>query len=60
MFRKQRVTDAKIREKLTQILSVLDEYLGDTDPDFTDCSDEEIQEEDPVFWSVKELANLLR
>ena len=49
------------RQKLEAIFSVLDGFLGDTDPYFSeDITDTEIREEEPVFWAAKEIDLLLR
>ena len=50
---------AAVVSRLKRMSYVLDEYLGDTDPMFDeDMTDEEIQQEEPIFWISKEL-NLL-
>ena len=47
-------------DKLRKIFNALDHALGDTDPDFPeDMTDDEIREEEPVFWAAKELSVLL-
>ena len=47
-------------KKLKDIFHALDEFLGDTDPDFPeDMTDEEIRAEEPVFWAAKELGGLI-
>jgi len=48
------------RERLRQIHSALDVALGDTDPSFPeDITDDEIRDQDPLFWATKELAGLI-
>ena len=50
----------KTKSKLRNIFNALDSYLGDTDPDFPeDTTDDEIRQEEPVFWAAKELAAIL-
>jgi len=50
------IPDKKIRD----IFNALDKALGDTDPDFPeDTTDDEIREEEPVFWAAKELAGYI-
>ena len=53
----------KIKEfekKLKEIVHVLDELLGDTDPDIADgMDDESIKQEYPLFWATRELFALL-
>lgn len=47
-------------KKLIAIHSALDAALGDSDPYIDDeMSDEDIAEQEPVFWAAKELAKLL-
>ena len=49
-----------IIKRLQKIVLALDDYLGDTDPDFPeDMTDEEIREEEPIFWACKELSSLI-
>ena len=54
-----------IRSKLSEISGVLDLHIGDTDPDTWDAfddrpmTDQEIQDEYPVFWACSELNMLL-
>jgi len=45
--------------KLVQIHGALDRALGDTDPDTYGLTDEEVREEEPVFWAAKEIAGLI-
>lgn len=48
------------KKKLIAIHSALYEKLGDTDPYFDeDMTDEDIRNEDPVFWACKELGAYL-
>lgn len=48
-------------EKIRQIFNALDVALGDTDPDFPeDTTDDEIRNEEPVFWAAKELSRYLK
>lgn len=48
-------------KKLREIHSALDKHLGDTDPYFPeDITDDEIRDEDPVFWAAKELAVFIK
>lgn len=50
----------EIQEKIQKIINTLDHYLGDTDPDFPeDMTDDEIRQEEPVFWATKELSKLI-
>ena len=47
-------------DKLQKIFNALDESLGDTDPDILeDATDDEIREEEPVFWAAKEIAKII-
>ena len=47
-------------DKLQKIFNALDESLGDTDPDILeDATDDEIREEEPVFWAAKEIAGII-
>jgi len=42
------------------IFSVLDNELGDTDPEFEeDDTDEYIKNAEPIFWCAKTLSSLL-
>jgi len=53
--------DSKTKKKLEEIFTVLDLYIGDTDPYFDDeMTDEDIRDEEPVFWACKEIGLLLR
>lgn len=46
--------------KLAEIVRVLDRTLGDTDPYFgDDTTDDDIRDEAPVWWAVRELRALL-
>jgi len=47
------------KAKLLAIFNTLDAALGDTDVDVTGMTQQEIQEEEPVFWCAKEIAKLL-
>lgn len=48
-------------DKLRKIFNALDYALGDTDPDFPeDMTDDEIRNEEPVFWAAKELSVYLK
>jgi hypothetical protein len=50
---------AQIKKQLVQIHTALCS-LGDSDPYFPDdFTDDEIREEDPVFWAAKEIAGLI-
>jgi len=47
-------------KKVEEMFNALDNYLGDTDPFFDDViTDEEIKNEEPVFWVAKELSRYL-
>ena len=47
-------------KKVEEMFNALDNFLGDTDPFFDDViSDEEIRNEEPVFWVAKELSRYL-
>lgn len=46
------------REKLLEIHRALDEASGDSEPQ-DDITDEEMREQDPLFWAVVELGKLL-
>ena len=49
-----------LKEKLAEIISVLDNVLGDTDPNLPeDMTDDEIRIEEPLFWAVRELNALV-
>lgn len=47
------------KAKLLAIFNTLDAALGDTDVDVTGMTQQEIQEEEPVFWCAKEIAKIL-
>ena len=48
-------------KKIKQIFNALDNALGDTDPDFPEnTTDDEIRNEEPVFWAAKELSTYLK
>jgi len=48
------------KKKVQKMFNALDNFLGDTDPFFgEDITDEEIRNEEPVFWVAKELSNYL-
>ena len=48
-------------KKLQKIFNALDNHLGDTDPDILeDATDEEICDEEPVFWAANEIAKILK
>jgi len=48
-------------EKLQKIFNALDNHLGDTDPDILeDATDDEIRDEEPVFWAANEIAKILK
>ena len=50
-----------IKDKLQKIADVLDKYLGDSDPYFLDAmTDDDIKEEEPIFWAHKELINIIK
>ena len=47
-------------DKLQKIFAALDESLGDTDPDILeDATDDEIRDEEPVFWAAREIAKII-
>ena len=49
-----------INDKLHKIVHVLDDYLGDSDPQLEDdMTDEDIKQEYPIFWATKELFSIL-
>ena len=45
-------------EKLKLIHGALDEVMGDSDP-IDDMTDDEIREQDPLFWATMKLAELI-
>jgi len=48
-------------KKLQKIFNALDNHLGDTDPDILeDATDDEIRDEEPVFWAANEIAKILK
>jgi len=50
-----------MKKDLEEILTVLDEYLGDTDPSFPeDWTEEDIKEEEPIFWICQKISFLLK
>lgn len=49
-----------MREALKDIADSLDNELGDTNPDFGELTDNEIREEDPVFWSCQQANKALK
>lgn len=49
-----------LKKKLQDIVDVLDNVLGDTDPFIDDdATDEDIQDEFPVFWACQKLNILI-
>jgi len=55
------IKDKSMKTKLQDIFNVLDEYLGDTDPDIDDdMTDDEIKECEPLFWCAKEIMGLIK
>lgn len=49
-----------LKHRLLQIHDALESHLGDSDSwTSEDMTDEEIREEDPVFWAAKEVASLI-
>ncbi len=49
------------KRKLQAIFDVLDAECGDTDPaDLEDWTDDEIIEEEPIFWACRELSKLIK
>ena len=49
------------REKLQIIFDTLEGVLGDTEPFIDeDMTDDEIREEEPIFWCAKEIMGLLK
>jgi len=50
-----------VKKKLKQIFDALSTALGDTDPFIDeDVTDDEIRDDEPVFWAAKELAGILQ
>ena len=49
----------KQKAKLVKIHGVLSDADGDTYPDTTGMTDEEIKDEFPLLWACKELAGLI-
>ncbi len=48
------------KEKLLAIHEVLSSYLGDTEPCLDDdMTDEEIRQEEPIYWAAVEIAKLV-
>ena len=39
---------------LAKIADTLDRHLGDTDPELTHLTDDEIRDSDPVWWCCRE------
>jgi hypothetical protein len=49
-----------LKHRLLQIHDALESLLGDSDSwTSEDMTDEEIREEDPIFWAAKEIASLI-
>jgi len=48
-----------IIKRLKKVGITLDNYLGDTDPDTLGMTDEEIREEEPIFWACMEIFSLI-
>jgi len=54
------IIEKEAREIIEAVANVLDKYLGDTDPAFPeDFTDEDIMQEEPIFWACRELFYLL-
>lgn len=54
------IIEKEARKRIKEVANVLDNYLGDTDPDFPeDITNNEIKEEEPIFWACRELFSLL-
>lgn len=54
------VEPVALKHRLLQIHDALESHLGDSDSwTSEDMTDEEIREEDPVFWAAKEVASLI-
>ncbi len=50
----------RLREVMKEVSDALDIALGDTDPDFPeDMTDDDIRDEDPVFWACKTINKAL-
>jgi hypothetical protein len=49
-----------MKKELEEIFDVLDEYLGDTDPNIPDdMNDEEVKEEYPILWVTQQISKLI-
>jgi len=49
-----------MRSQLQKVIDTLDNLLGDTDPDLPDdMTDDEIRQEEPLFWSVTTLNEIM-
>jgi hypothetical protein len=54
------VEPVALKHRLLQIHDALESHLGDSDSwTSEDMTDEEIREEDPIFWAAKEIASLI-
>jgi hypothetical protein len=50
-----------MKEKLQAIFDTLEGVLGDTDPFIEeDMTDDEIREEEPIFWCAREIIGLIK
>ena len=48
-------TTIDVFARVHTVFKVLDDLLGDTDPDCGDMTDDEIKTEEPLFWACREL-----
>ncbi len=50
-----------MKDKLKVIFDTLEGVLGDTEPWIEeDMTDDEIREEEPIFWCAKEVMSLIK
>ena len=50
---------SELLPRIEHIVSALDSALGDTDPNYVDMTDEEVRDEDPMFWACQQLSALM-
>jgi hypothetical protein len=51
--------EREMREVLEAVHDVLDNEMGDSDPDIGDCTDDEIRDQEPLFWASMKISDTL-
>ena len=50
-----------MKKEIQEVITVLDKYLGDTDPHITDdMNDSDIKQQEPIFWCCQKLSLVLK